>query len=224
LDITRSRSFIEGVELTTQARSLAIGNLGLRGEQTLENGEFKWRTGLRFGLDAFGSNIAQSSIVEPNFVVWSARLDYAQQIADTGVTWRTRLEGQISPDVLPSSEQMSIGSWSTVRGFHEDSMYGDDGLYLRNSIEWPKQEWDGGAYSFNAGLDFGYINPSELREWNQRALIGVSVGADFDFGNNTTLSVGVAHALSRPDENAPNTTSAFEDSRTVMRFELRKEF
>ncbi|SMX31822.1 ShlB/FhaC/HecB family hemolysin secretion/activation protein [Octadecabacter ascidiaceicola] len=224
VEITQSRSFIEGVELTTQRRNLTIGHLGLRGEQTMENGEFKWNTGLRFGLGALGSNIGVSSIVDPDFIVWSARLDYARPVAETGITWRARLEGQASPDVLPSSEQLSIGSWSTVRGFHEDSMYGDDGFYLRNTLEWPSQSWELGTYKFNAGLDFGYINPSRLREWNQRVLIGVSVGADFDFGADTTLSVGVAHALSRPDENAPNTTSAFEDSRTVMRFELRKEF
>lgn len=224
LDLTRSRSYIEGIELVSQRRNMSVGHLGVRGEHTLERGEIKWQTDLRFGLDAFGASISDASIVERDFVVWSARVDYDRPIGETGVTWSTRFEGQISPDILPSSEQLSIGSWSTVRGFHEDSMYGDDGFYLRNTFEWPEQTWDGGKTTFNAGFDLGYINPSELRDWSQRTLVGVSVGADIEFDVGSTLSIGLAHALSRPDENAPNSTSAFEDNETVARIEWRAEF
>jgi len=224
LDLTRSRSFIEGIELVSQRRNMSVGNLGLRGEHTLERGEVKWETGVRFGLDAFGANIPDASIVERDFVVWSARVDYDRPLGESGVTWSTRFESQISPDILPTSKQLSIGSWSTVRGFHEDSMYGDDGFYIRNTFEGPAQTWDGGKTTFNAGFDLGYINPSALRDWSQRTLVGVSVGADIEFDVGSTLSIGLAHAISRPDENAPNSTSAFEDVETVARIEWRAKF
>jgi len=224
LDISESRSFIEGVEIQSQRRNVTVGNLGLRGEHTLESGQLNWDFGVRFGLDAFGAEILPASIVDQEFLLWRGSLDYTHQFAESAFSYNGRLVAQASEDVLPGAEQFSIGGWSNVRGFHADSMYGDSGIYMRNTVTWEADPFEWGALSLTAGLDAGYVVPSDLRSWNQRYLVGASLGAELEINALGSLTFDIAHALSRPDENLPNSTDAFEDDLTVARIGLEIEF
>jgi hemolysin activation/secretion protein len=224
LDLSESRSFIEGLEIESQRRNITVGNLGFRGEHTLASGQLNWDFGVRFGLDAFGAEILSASIVEKEFLLWQGSLDYSHRFGESAFSYTGRLAAQASDDILPGSEQFSIGGWSNVRGFHGDSMYGDSGVYLRNTLTWKAEPWSWGALSLSAGLDAGYVVPSTLRSWNQRYLVGASFGATLEIDALGTLSFDIAHALSRPDENLPNSTDAFEDDLTVARVGLEIEF
>ena len=88
------------------------------------------------------------------------------------------------------------------------------GLYLAPGIE----------VGMNTGLDVGYVEPSARRSWSQDYLAGVSLGADIKIQNKATLTLQVAHALSRPDENPPNAQPAFEAGRTVGYVGFKVEF
>lgn len=103
-------------------------------------------------------------------------------------------------------------------------MYGDSGIYLRNTVEWDAHKGPDVEVRMNAGLDIGYVEPSALRSWSQDYLVGVSLGADIKIQNQATLTLQVAHALSRPDENPPNAQPAFEASRTVGYVGFKVEF
>jgi hemolysin activation/secretion protein len=225
LKLTRTRTFIDSNEIETQRRRLTIGSLGLRGEKSFAKGsKFTWDVGTKFGLDAFNSYVLDKSIVDPEFKLLKARLTYEYPLNDKGALYKGTLALQHSDDILPGSEQFSIGSWSSVRGFHDDSMYGDSGIYLRNTVEWDAYKGADVEVRMNAGLDIGYVEPSALRSWSQNYLVGVSLGADIKIQKRATLTLQVAHALSRPDENPPNSQPAFEADRTVGYIGLKIDF
>ncbi|MEO1985233.1 MAG: ShlB/FhaC/HecB family hemolysin secretion/activation protein [Martelella sp.] len=224
LKLTRTRTFIDNYEIETQRRHLTIGSLGLRGDVRYVEDRMDWELGMVFGVDALDAYVFDKSIVDPNFALIEGEFNYRHEFGDSGVAYIGQLVGQYSSDVLPGIEQFSIGSWSTVRGFHDDSMYGDSGFYLRNTLEWNAYENDSFSVALNAGLDAGYVAPSTLRQWSQNYLVGASLGADFAFGDHVTARLAVGQALSRPDTNPPNAEPAFEAARTVFYADMNVRF
>lgn len=225
LKLTRTRTFIDYNEIESQRRRLSIGALGLRGEKSFEQGaKLTWDVGAKFGLDAFDAYVLDKSIVDPEFRLLTARLSYEHPLNDTGALYKGTLVAQHSDDILPGTAQFSIGSWSSVRGFHDDSMYGDSGIYLRNTVEWDAYKAGDVEVRMNAGLDIGYVEPSALRRWSQNYLAGVSLGADIKIRDRATLTLQVARALRRPDQNPPNAQPAFEADKTVGYIGLTMKF
>ncbi|MDD7912019.1 ShlB/FhaC/HecB family hemolysin secretion/activation protein [Pseudovibrio exalbescens] len=215
LKLSRSRSYIDGFEIMSQRRRLAVADVGWRAETRIGGAMVQWDVGAKFGLDAFGSGVTEKSIVDPTFKMVHARLDVRKPIADTSLTYVGAVFGQYSKDVLPGTEQIAIGGWSSVRGFHQDNLYGDAGAYWRNSIEWNAISTPDYQLTLSGGFDAGIIEPSELRSWSQDYLVGAHLGAELAIGDHATLDFKIAHAISRPDQNPPNANPAFEDSRTV---------
>lgn len=224
LKLNKSRTSINDIDITSQRSRLTIASLGLRGEKTFGQGRLNWNIGVKAGLDALGADFPERSVIDHEFRLVKLRADFSQPLGTTGLTYRSTLAGQYSDDVLPGIEQFGIGGWSTVRGFHDDSLYGDTGIYLRNSIEWGAYKASNVEVRMNAGLDLGYVKPSALRSWSQDHLAGVSLGADIIMNNQATLQLQVAHALSRPDESPPNANPAFGSDRTVGCVSLRLQF
>lgn len=96
--------------------------------------------------------------------------------------WRTRLNGQWSDDALYSSEQLSAGGVSSVRGFAESALAGDRGVVWRN--DWVRDGlwtlWDGkarvDAYAF---LDGAHVNT--VTDTSGNALWGAGAGLRLNF-------------------------------------------
>ncbi|KZL25874.1 ShlB/FhaC/HecB family hemolysin secretion/activation protein [Pseudovibrio sp. WM33] len=215
LKLSRSWSYIDGFEIKSQRRRLSSGSIGLRGETKLGAVQLQWDVGTKFGLKAFGAQVSKQSIIDPQFHLIQGRLDLEAPIPSTPFTYSTTLSGQYSHDILPGTEQMSIGGWSTVRGFHQDNMYGDVGAYWRNNLEWQAIDSEGLQLKLKAGIDAGLIKPSQLRAWSQDYLVGAHFGATATIGGKISLDLQLAHALSRPQRNLPHTVSAFEADKTV---------
>ncbi|EEE34989.1 hypothetical protein RKLH11_3807 [Rhodobacteraceae bacterium KLH11] len=224
LKLNRTQTSINGFDITSQRQRLTVATLGLRGESIIGQGRLFWNVGAKTGLDALGADIPDTSVIDQEFTLIRLRARFSHPIGATGLTYRSRLVGQYSDDTLPGIEQFGIGGWSTVRGFHDDSLFGDTGLYLRNTIEWGAYKAPRVEIRMNAGLDFGYVKPSTLRRWSQDHLSGVSLGADILLDNRATLQVQVAHALSRPDETRPGLNPAFTSARTIGFVSLRVQF
>lgn len=224
LKLSRSNTFIDGFEIATQRRALTIGTLGLRGEKALTTGKLTWDVGTRFGLRAFNADLHPSSIVEREFRLIKARLSYERPVGSNGASYKGTLVAQHSNDILPGSEQFSIGGWSSVRGFSSDTMYGDSGVYLQNTIEWDAFKENGAHIRMHAGLDLGFVTPSDLRSWSQNHLVGASLGAEIKIRDKTTLTLKLAQALSRPTENPVNALPAFEGKETIGFVGLKVDF
>lgn len=225
LKLTRTRTFIDGYEIESQRRRLSIASLGLRGERNFDGGaKLTWDVGGKFGLDAFDAYVLDKSVINPQFRLGKLRLNYEQPIDEAGTLYKATLVAQHSDDILPGTEQFSIGSWSSVRGYHDDGMYGDSGVYLRNTVEWDAYKGTDIKLRMNAGLDIGYVEPSALRRWSQDYLVGTSIGVDITLWQRATMNLQLAHALDRPEDNPPNAQPAFEADKTVGYINLKMEF
>ena len=94
--------------------------------------------------------------------------------------YRGTLYGQYSKRQLHASERINIGDLYTVRGFKEDSIQGDVGLYVRNDvsiklnhiISWRPLKEMAERIDFNLSLDAGYVN-------KQDGLVGMSIGLKY---------------------------------------------
>ncbi|PST26166.1 ShlB/FhaC/HecB family hemolysin secretion/activation protein [Mesorhizobium plurifarium] len=207
LKFSRSLSFIDSYEIQSQRQRLAIGSLGLRGETFAGAGKFGFDATARFGIEALGSEVPAKSAVDPDFKNWTLRLTSEQPLGSSPLTYKGVIAAQLASDILPASEQFSIGGWSSVRGFHDDNMYGASGIYFRNTLEWLAFSRPGLEARLGAGLDVGWLKPSPLRQWDQRHLIGVSLSADVIIRQRMFMAFVLAHALDRPSD--------FDAARTI---------
>lgn len=206
LKLSRSRSFIDSYEIESQRRHLTIASLGVRAEHLFGDSRLEWDIGSRFGIDAFDSYVLDKSAVDPEFRLLYGQLRYSRPLLDDKLVYKAVLSGQWSNDELPGSESFISGGWSTVRGFHDDNMYGPSGINLRNTLEWNAHDGPDFDVRLRSGLDIGYVKPGRLRAWDQNHIIGVSLGADIVFSGGPQLTLDIAHALDRPsDFDAANT-------------------
>ncbi|MCG2968621.1 ShlB/FhaC/HecB family hemolysin secretion/activation protein, partial [Escherichia coli] len=69
------------------------------------------------------------------FRKWSVSASFQRPVTDR-VWWLTSAYAQWSPDRLHGVEQLSLGGESSVRGFKEQYISGNNGGYLRNELSW----------------------------------------------------------------------------------------
>ncbi|MCZ7488596.1 ShlB/FhaC/HecB family hemolysin secretion/activation protein [Rhizobium rhizogenes] len=200
LKLSRSRSFIDSFEIESQRRHLTIGSLGLRAEHLFGESRLEWDIGSKFGINAFDSHVLDKSAVDPEFRLVYGQLTYNRPLLDDKLVYKGILSGQWSNDELPGSESFISGGWSTVRGFHDDNMYGPSGINLRNTLEWKARDGPYFDVRLRSGLDIGYVKPGRLRGWDQNHIIGASLGADIVFSDGPRLTLDIAHALDRPSD------------------------
>lgn len=98
-------------------------------------------------------------------------------------SFSTQLTGQHGIDVLYSSEQISVGGTSSVRGFLDTSVAGDRGWHVRNDLvlrkSWDIWEVPVGIYP-KVGFDYGRIY--ERNDIPGGTLSGISFGVSSTVG------------------------------------------
>lgn len=98
-------------------------------EQDILGGFLHSSAELRFGLSGLGASEAADPATtgDPGFVSFDAESDFSWPVIDE-LTVRTSARGQISTGDLPSFEVLSLGNFTTGRGFDPGTATGDDGF------------------------------------------------------------------------------------------------
>jgi|AGTN01.1.fsa_nt_gi Hemolysin activation/secretion protein len=143
----RATRTINDIELTPQ--KLATAALGVsRTWRTAEGRQVQGDFALVRGLHAFGANLDAEGLPQDSAHAqfWKLAASGAWVEPLGFATWRTTGQGIWGKQSLYSPEQIQIGDVYTVRGYSEDQIVGDRGLYLRNEMifDWP--EILGGAW------------------------------------------------------------------------------
>ncbi|MEH0069203.1 ShlB/FhaC/HecB family hemolysin secretion/activation protein [Pannonibacter sp. Pt2-lr] len=139
VSVKDARNYLEETKLDTSSRILSV----LRGEvshtRQMLGGSLTLLAGLDQGTTWFGA--ARDRQAEPGapraqFLKSDGEVSFLRgwQIGGVQVMASTRLAAQYSPDLLWSSEQLSLGGSSTVRGFDSQSLSAVNGLYNRNEL------------------------------------------------------------------------------------------
>lgn len=208
----QTRNFVEDVRLDVSSRVLGLSTLALEYEQYFRSGAFLLSefTYTR-GLDAFGSPVdgaldasIRSSAPKAQFDRYNLRLDYRHPFQWLGesLQYKTLWEAQHSPDVLFGSEQISIGSLYTVRGYKASGLSGDSGSYWRNDLSWILRPQSGDrlidAIVPYVGFDVGRVRNAHHHD-KYRSLKGWVLGVSMQ-GKGWTGELSFASPLNAPGD------------------------
>jgi hemolysin activation/secretion protein len=106
------------------------------------------RSTVNWGIDAFDatvnsrspqsvSNIAAAQIPDTRFVSWLGQAQYVRRLFNTDYLAVLRLNAQFSTDPLVSLEQFSLGGAQSVRGYRENQLLRDNGIFASAEIRIP---------------------------------------------------------------------------------------
>lgn len=161
----------EGTKIEVSSKKLSIASAFLTSTHYIGKAMIYTKLTYNRGLDSFGAVQNKDDIKDypkGQFDAYLLYLQYFQPfrlpIVKLPLSYSVALNGQFTPDILYSSEQMSIGGESSVRGFKESSASGDSGGYVKNDISVVfadifKREGFFGmwrALSFGLFADYGY--------------------------------------------------------------------
>jgi hemolysin activation/secretion protein len=132
-----------------------------------------------------------------------------------GFTWILRGMGQVSDSTLYASEVFGVGGFSTVRGYDERTVTGDEGWLVQNEIRTPEfvlgnltgkanvTDWIKGLIFCDAGGVL-QLHPVGGQAANQQ-LISIGVGVRYQMADNFHLRIDYGYQLKRGYLKDPNT-------------------
>lgn len=168
------------------------------------------------GFD-YGRYRARASFIHANLDV-----EHTQPLP-LGFQGDFRFSGQVTNTPLISSEQFSLGGYSSVRGYLEAEFLGDDGAFgsieLRSPVlfkSWPRLVQDFRLFTFLDGGDAWVLFPQTEQE-SVSTLYSTGVGSRFRLLDHLDGDVFAAFPL----KNGP--TRAYGD-RAYTTFSLKAEF
>lgn len=203
----KTENYLESVLLDVSSRSLTVFDLDTTFTTRVLGGALTLSGGVARGLTWFDALDDASDLpgwaprAQFTKLKYSANFYRPFQVDGHNLAYTARFSGQHAYDVLYGSEQFSIGSPYTVRGFSEESLSGDQGQYLRNDLSLSEPVMLPGGYIVTlrpyVALDWGKV-------WNrvggvpEGELSSASLGMAIYVGP-LTLDVMVAHPLNKPD-------------------------
>lgn len=154
------------------------------------------RSTFNFGLDAFdatrrseakagGTGLASAKIPDGRFFSWLGQAQYVRRLFDTDNSAVLRLNAQFSDHPLLSLEQFSLGGVASVRGYRENELLRDNGVFASMEVRVPiiKNKDKAALVTLAPFFDFGV-------GWNTVQLAGPEPGA-VDDGYRTLASAGI---------------------------------
>lgn len=207
LQLTRksSRSYIEDAEIQSQRRDLTLLGAELSHRRYLGNWVFDGAVGYQKGVGGWGAMPDSLAVMDgptARAEIFTGRfsLQAPFRIGQRTLRWATEFRGQYSPDTLMGSEQFSIGSRYTVRGFNAYSLTGQSGYYVRNelALSFPPLAFQQASLEAFAGLDAGQVSGQTGPDLQTRTLSGWAVGLRGNLAAGISAELSFEKALHQP--------------------------
>lgn len=227
-----SDNFIMGSRVDVSSRKLALATLALDHSRKWMGGELSAHIGFHKGLAILGAyddkeqDISTKNAPKGQFSKLSFSLGYVRpfSLKQYNFRYNTLLSGQLSPDPLFSSEQLSLGGSSSVRGVREAVYYGNNGVFWRNELSLLLPGFSSkmgrrfmSQFAPYMALDLGMIANAPLRNSFGGSLVGATLGFHAS-GEILDMDLSYSNILiqSTPREQG-NATGLFQ-VRTLLRF------
>ena len=147
---------------------------------------FAVRSQFSLGLDLFDATIDDDA-ADSRFIAWRGQAQYVKLLApDTLLILRSEL--QFANDSLLSQERFSIGGLNSVRGYRQNLLLTDSGIFASAEFKLPLARFanNEGILQLIPFIDWGTA-------WN------IDSDSDSDLENNTLVSMGVGLQLDLND-------------------------
>lgn len=174
-----NRNYLDDVLLATSSRKLSSVSLGINHTQKIASGVATLNPTFTQGVPWLGAeddNDKQGDVPKAEFRKWSLNGSFQRPVADK-LWWLTSVYFQWSPDRLYGSERLTLGGETSVRGFKEQYISGDNGGYWRNEMNWSlfTLPWVGDV-GVLAAIDGGWLKKDGQDRYASGTLWGTALG------------------------------------------------
>lgn len=206
-----NRNYLNDSPLESSSRSLTSWTAGINHSQKLLGGYATLNPAFSHGVPWFGGESDEAKVAESpraEFSKWVLSTSYYRPVTQK-ITWLTSAYGQWGDDRLYGSERLTVGGESSVRGFKEQYLSGDNGGYWRNELDTQLFMMPGlGQISSVAAVDGGYLQHSNHDTNASGTLWGAAIGlgsTNAHFSSQFT----VGWPLSYPDSLSPDRVTVY---------------
>lgn len=157
-------NYINNSKLDTSSRRLTVLKVDLENDRIIYGGAASTTIAMHRGIKNFGAETDHDKrSIDPRaeYKKYSIDLEWYKPftLSNRKFAYRMEMSGQYSSDTLYSSEKLSLGDDTTVRGYKEFSVVGDSGAYLRNEIEYIY-----GEFRPFIAYDMGYVKENYIAD------------------------------------------------------------
>jgi len=174
-----SRNWLNDAPLASSTRNLSSLTLGINHTQKMLGGVATFNPSYSHGAPWFNAETDENKHGdEPRaqFRKWSLSASFQRPVTNN-LWWLASAYGQWSPDRLYGSERLTLGGESSVRGFKEQYLSGDNGGYLRNELNYLLFTLPViGQVSATAALDGGWLEKDREDRYASGTLWGAAAG------------------------------------------------
>lgn len=206
-----SRNWLNDAKLESSSRRLTSLQFGLNHTQKILGGVATLNPTFSHGVPWLGAeddNDKNGDVPKAEFKKWSLNGSVQLPVAND-LWWLTSVYGQWSPDRLYGSERLTLGGESSVRGFKEQYLSGDNGGYWRNELSYTLLTLPViGRVSALAAVDGGWLQKDAKDPWASGTLWGGAIGvsaANRYYSSQFTVGLPVKY----PDWLAPDRFSIY---------------
>ena len=147
---------------------------------------FAVRSQFSVGLDFFDATVNDDPLPDSRFFAWRGQGQYVRRLArDSLLVLRSDL--QLAATNLVPLEQFSIGGLDSVRGYRQDSIFTDNGLFASAEVRLPilRVEEVAGILQIAPFLDLGVgWNSGEDEDPEDQTFIGLGLGLRWEMGDD----------------------------------------
>lgn len=206
-----NHNYLDDVLLESSSRKLTSLLFGLNHTQKIFGGVATFNPTFSRGMPWLGAESDDSKngdLPKAQFRKWSLNASFQRPVADN-LWWLASAYGQWSPDRLYGSERMTIGGESSVRGFKEQTISGDNGAWWRNELNHTLFTLPViGQVSALAALDGGWLHSDRLDRYSAGTLWGTAAGLSTANGHvSSSFTVGLP--LVYPDWLGPDHVTVY---------------
>ena len=204
-----SRNWLNDAPLQSSTRNLSSLILGITHTQKMLGGVATFNPTWSHGMPWFNAETDEDKsgdMPRAEFRKWSLNASFQRPVA-RNAWWLTSAYGQWSPDRLYGSERLTLGGESSVRGFKEQYLSGDNGGYWRNELGYSLFTLPViGAVSATVAVDGGWLEKGRQDRFASGTLWGGSVGLS-SAGRGYSSQISVGTPLHYPDWLGPDHVS-----------------
>lgn len=189
-----NNSYLEDVHLESSSRQLTVFTMNV--DHVIRKPGTIWSYSVDYarGLDLFDAvedgPVRDDNIPRAQFEKIGWNISANIPIKMFGDKWRYQgnVTGQYAIDPLFGSEQISLGSSNTVRGFRNSPVSGDSGTYIKNDISWKSSSEKGMTKGLSVifGFDAGYVQAKNGNISNSGEANAMLMGASLGLSQNIT--------------------------------------
>jgi hemolysin activation/secretion protein len=150
------------------------------------------RSQFSLGLNIWDATVNPAPLPDSRFFAWRGQGQWVQQLDDRGTLLLARTDVQLTGDTLLPLEKFGYGGQDTVRGYRQDALFTDNGVFASVEARFPVWRVDDllATLYVTPFLDFGTgwnVNPETNPD--NLTLLGTGLGLVWNAGDNFSARV-----------------------------------